>query len=87
MNRDTIRLNITLPKKLVTSLDQVAGLRKRSQFIADAVQEKIEQIKNAEMAALLKEGYQTHQAESIAIVNDFEGLAEVENSENENQQG
>jgi metal-responsive CopG/Arc/MetJ family transcriptional regulator len=87
MNRNTIRLNITLPKSLVTSLDEVAGLRKRSQFIADAVQERIEQIKNAEMSALLKEGYQIHQAESIAIVKDFEGLAEAENPGNENQQG
>jgi len=84
MNRNTIRLNITLPQSLVFSLDEVAGPRKRSRFIAQAVQEKIEQIKNEKMEALLKEGYQSHQAESIAIVKDFEGFAEPENSENEN---
>lgn len=84
MNRDTIRLNITLPQSLVSSLDEVAGHRKRSRFIAKAVQEKIEQIKNKEMEALLKEGYQTHQAESIAIVKDFEGLAEPGKSEDGN---
>jgi metal-responsive CopG/Arc/MetJ family transcriptional regulator len=84
MNRNTIRLNITLPQALVASLDEVAGHRRRSQFIAKAVREKIEQIKKQEMEALLKEGYQTHRAESITIVKDFEGLAETENSENEN---
>ena len=84
MNRNTIRLNITLPQSLVSSLDEIAGHRKRSRFIAEAVQEKIEQIKSDEMHALLKEGYQTHQAESIAIVKDFEGRSEAENSENGN---
>jgi metal-responsive CopG/Arc/MetJ family transcriptional regulator len=84
MNRNTIRLNITLPHSLVSSLDAVAGPRKRSRFIAQAVQEKIEQMKNEEMEALLKEGYQAQQAESLAIVKDFEGAAGPESSENEN---
>jgi metal-responsive CopG/Arc/MetJ family transcriptional regulator len=84
MNRNTIRLNITLPKSLVAALDEVAGHRKRSQFIAIAVQERIEQIKNKEMEMQLIEGYRTHHAESIAIVKDFEGHTEPENSENGN---
>jgi metal-responsive CopG/Arc/MetJ family transcriptional regulator len=75
MNRDTIRLNITLPKSLVASLDAVAGYRKRSSFIADAVNEKIEQLKKAEMEMLLQEGYQKQHAESIRIVKAFEELS------------
>jgi metal-responsive CopG/Arc/MetJ family transcriptional regulator len=84
MNRNTIRLNITLPHSLVSSLDAVAGHRKRSRFIAQAVQEKIEQLKNEKMSARLKEGYQAQQAESLAIVKDFEGVAEAENAEDGN---
>jgi metal-responsive CopG/Arc/MetJ family transcriptional regulator len=84
MNSNTIRLNITLPHSLVSSLDAVAGHRKRSQFIARAVQEKIEQIKSEKMAALLKEGYQTQQAASRAIVKEFEGIAEPESAKDEN---
>jgi metal-responsive CopG/Arc/MetJ family transcriptional regulator len=84
MNSNTIRLNITLPRDLVLSLDQVAGHRKRSRFIARAVLEKIEQMKNQEMEALLTEGYQAQQAESLAIVKDFEGIAEPESARDEN---
>ena len=84
MNRNTIRLNITLPRALVSSLDEVAGHRKRSQFIAIAVQEKIDQIKNKEMEMRLTEGYQTLRAESIDIVRNFEGRTETENLENGN---
>jgi metal-responsive CopG/Arc/MetJ family transcriptional regulator len=84
MNSNTIRLNITLPKDLVLSLDQVAGHRKRSEFIARAVLEKIEHIKVEEMEALLTEGYRTHQTESIAIVNDFDGVAEPGEAAHEN---
>jgi metal-responsive CopG/Arc/MetJ family transcriptional regulator len=84
MNRNTIRLNITLPHSLVSSLDAVAGHRKRSQFIAQAVQEKIEQMENEKMETLLKEGYQAQHAESLAIIKDFEGVAEPENAEDEN---
>jgi metal-responsive CopG/Arc/MetJ family transcriptional regulator len=84
MNRNTIRLNITLPFSLVSSLDAVAGHRKRSRFIAQAVHEKIEHIKNEKMNLLLQEGYQTQQAESIAIVRDFDGPAEMEHEEGAN---
>lgn len=79
MNEYTIRLNITLPRSLVAALDTVAGHRKRSRFIAQAVSEKIEQIKLAEMHASLREGYQIHQEESRAIVREFEGPSTPEN--------
>lgn len=43
MNTRTIRLNITLPKNLVDSLNRLAGPRKRSLFIAEAIKIQIEQ--------------------------------------------
>ena len=80
MKNNSIRLNITLPQALVGSLDEVAGNRRRSRFIAEAVQEKIQRIRLEKMAADLKEGYRTHRDESIAIANDFDGAALQENS-------
>lgn len=83
MKEHTIRLNITLPQSIAASLDAVAGHGKRSRFIAEAVAEKIERLKTAEMAALLTEGYQVQQEESQAITRDFDGLAEPEGSNDE----
>ena len=48
MNTQNIKLNITLPKNLVNSLDRLAGPRKRSQFIAKAIKIQIEQKKKTE---------------------------------------
>jgi predicted transcriptional regulator len=39
------RTNIILPDKLVEEVDRVAGKRKRSQFIAQAIQERLAKIK------------------------------------------
>jgi len=45
MNTENVRLNITLPKDLVHLIDQMSGPRKRSLFIAEAVQLKVRQAK------------------------------------------
>lgn len=85
MIKKTIRLNITLPQDLVALLDKVAGNRKRSQFIADAVKQKIEQVRKEEMEMLLEEGYTTHRMESVAITKDFDGASDLEKPADENQ--
>jgi len=72
MNTDPVRLNITLPKKLVQSLDKLAGPRKRSRFIAKALENQIKQYKKTELEKLLAEGYQTTEKESIAFAKEFE---------------
>jgi CopG family transcriptional regulator / antitoxin EndoAI len=41
MATENIRLNITLSKDLVRLIDQISGPRKRSLFIAEAVQLKV----------------------------------------------
>ena len=72
MNTDPVRLNITLPKKLVQSLDKLAGPRKRSRFIAKALENQIKQHEKTELEKLLAEGYQATEKESVAFEKEFE---------------
>jgi metal-responsive CopG/Arc/MetJ family transcriptional regulator len=72
MNTDPVRLNITLPKKLVQSLDKLAGPRKRSLFIAKALENQIKQHKKKELEKLLVDGYQATAKESVALAKEFE---------------
>jgi metal-responsive CopG/Arc/MetJ family transcriptional regulator len=72
MNTDPVRLNITLPKKLVQSLDKLAGPRKRSRFIAKALENQIKQHKKKELEKLLVDGYQATAKESVALAKEFE---------------
>ena len=39
------RTNVILPEELVEEVDRVAGKRKRSRFIAEAIEEKLARIK------------------------------------------
>ncbi|MGD9053541.1 MAG: hypothetical protein PVF71_08630 [Desulfobacterales bacterium] len=72
MNKDPVRLNITLPKKLVQTLDKLAGPRKRSRFIAKALENQIKQHEQAELEKLLAQGYQANEKESAAFAREFE---------------
>ena len=72
MNTDPVRLNITLPKKLVQSLDKLAGPRKRSRFIAKALENQIMQYEKTKLEKLLAEGYQATEKESVAFAKEFE---------------
>lgn len=72
MNTDPVRLNITLPKKLVQSLDKLAGPRKRSRFIAKALENQIKQHEKAKLEKLLVQGYRATEKESAAFAKEFE---------------
>ncbi len=74
MNTDPVRLNITLPKKLVQSLDKLAGTRKRSRFIAEAIENQIKQQEMTELEKLLADGYQATEKESVAFAKEFEAV-------------
>ena len=74
MNTDPVRLNITLPKKLVQSLDKLAGPRKRSRFIAEALENQIKQYKKAKLEQLLAEGYRAAEKEDVALAKEFEAV-------------
>ncbi len=68
----TVRLNITLPADLAKELDQVSGSRKRSQFIANTLKQRIEEIRRAELERVLEEGYRVRAKEALAMVEEFE---------------
>ena len=67
-----IRMNITLPKDIATSLDEMAGPRKRSQFIAQALRMMIDQVKKREMDLQLTEGYRAGKEENLKVAEAFE---------------
>lgn len=69
---NTVRLNITLPEALARQLDKLAGARKKSRFITEAVRERIEEIENEQLQKLLEEGYKAASGESLAITKEFE---------------
>ena len=74
MDTNNIRLNITLPKDLVHLIDQMSGPRKRSLFIAEAVQLKVRQAKKEALEKKLAEGYRAGYNESRAMASEFEAI-------------
>ena len=72
MDTDNIRLNITLPKNLVRLIDQMSSPRKRSLFIAEAVQLKVRQSQKEEIEKKLAEGYSAGYNESREMASEFE---------------
>jgi metal-responsive CopG/Arc/MetJ family transcriptional regulator len=72
MDTETVRLNITLPKDLVTALNAKAGPRKKSQYIARAIQNQIEKDRRESLDKALEEGYRNTAAESRALSREFE---------------
>lgn len=72
MNTDNIRLNITLPRDLVHLIDQMSGPRKRSLFIAEAVQLKLRQAQKEDLDKKLAEGYRAGCHESLEMASEFE---------------
>ncbi|MCK4278252.1 MAG: hypothetical protein KAW82_03565 [Desulfurellaceae bacterium] len=69
---NTARLNITLPKELVQRLNKLVGRRKKSQFIAETLKEKIDKIQNEQLNKLLEEGYKAGKKESLNLIKEFE---------------
>jgi CopG family transcriptional regulator / antitoxin EndoAI len=77
VNTETVRLNITIPKDLAQALNRLAGPRKRSLFIVEAVKQRIEQQERDKLEKNLEEGYQAVAKENIAITKEFE-VADLE---------
>jgi metal-responsive CopG/Arc/MetJ family transcriptional regulator len=77
MNTETIRLNITIPKHLSQALNQVAGPRRRSQFIVEAIIQRLEQQEREALEKLLEEGYKAASKENSDITKEFE-VADLE---------
>jgi len=74
MNNENVRLNITLPKDMVHLIDQMSGPRKRSLFIAEAVQLKVRQAKKEALEKKLAEGYRAGYNQSREMASEFEAI-------------
>lgn len=70
----TVRMNITLPEELSRQLDEMVHPGRKSRFIAEAVSERIHEIKNEKLASLLKEGYSATRKESLSLSREFEAV-------------
>ena len=66
------RVNVTLPAQLLMELDEAVGPRKKSSFIAQAVQESLERLKRSRLEQALEEGYKARREESQAMARQFE---------------
>ena len=78
MNTEMVRLNISLPVSITKELKQFTLPRKRSQFIAKAIQLRIRQLKEKKKEVLLKEGYKAEKAEGLQVTKEFESV-DIEN--------
>ena len=74
MRIETVRINVTLPKGIIDSLDQIAGPRGRSGLIAESVREHIRQMKRAELEKRLEEGYSVAASVNAAMAAEFEAV-------------
>jgi CopG family transcriptional regulator / antitoxin EndoAI len=72
MDTDYVRLNVTLPKHLVQMMDRMTGSRKRSMFIAEAVQQKVNQTRKEALERQMAEGYRAGCKEGLEIASEFE---------------
>lgn len=72
MNTQNVRLNVTLPKDLVSTVDRMIGAKKRSLFIAEAIELKVKQTQKEILEKQLAEGYRACQKESLDISSEFE---------------
>lgn len=66
------RLNIILPDTLIREIDQVAGRRKRSQFIADAVKRRMMDLEKDRLQREMSEGYRSTRSEDEDLTKQFE---------------
>ena len=71
MRTETVRINVTLPRELIESVNQIAGPRSRSRLISESLREYIRRIKQDELEKQLEEGYRAMAKENIALAEEF----------------
>jgi metal-responsive CopG/Arc/MetJ family transcriptional regulator len=67
-----VRMSITIPEELALKLDQVAGSRKKSEFITESLKERIQKMEQEKLQGELAEGYEARKAESLSLAEEFE---------------
>ena len=74
MHTETVRINVTLPRELMESVNDIAGSRSRSRLISESLREYVRKIKKDELEKKLEEGYQAAAKESIALAKEFKAV-------------
>ena len=69
-----VRLNITIQEELACQLNKLVGPRKKSRFIAEALEQRIGEIQEQELNKVLEEGYKVRKEESLSIAKEFEAV-------------
>ena len=72
-----VRMSITIPEELAQKLDQVAGSRKKSEFITESLKERIKKMEEEKLQRELAEGYKAQKDESLSIAEEF-GAVDLE---------
>ena len=67
-----VRMNITLPEELARQIDKLVEPKKKSQFIAETLQQRIERIQHEKLQKILEEGYKARKKESQSLAKEFE---------------
>jgi metal-responsive CopG/Arc/MetJ family transcriptional regulator len=67
-----VRMSITIPEDLALKLDQIAGSRKKSEFITESLKERIRMMEQEKLQSELAEGYKVRKAESLSVAEEFE---------------
>jgi len=74
MQTEMARINVTLPRDVIESLNHVAGPRSRSRLIAESLREYMRKLQAAELAKQLEEGYCAAAAENAAMTEEFAAI-------------
>ncbi len=69
---NTVRFNITLPVELSKQLETLVGPRKKSRFITETLQQRVEKLQREALLPILEEGYKTRKEEGLAFAKEFE---------------
>jgi len=69
-----VRMNITLPEELAREIDKLVEPKKKSQFIAETLQQRIERIQHEKLQKMLEEGYKARKKESQSLAKEFESV-------------
>jgi len=65
------RLNITIPEDIARKLNKIPN---KSKFIAEAVNEKLDELENEELMRILAEGYKAVKEEDKAVNKEWEKI-------------
>jgi metal-responsive CopG/Arc/MetJ family transcriptional regulator len=67
-----VRMNITLPAELAREIDRLVEPKKKSRFIAQTLQQRIERIQHEKVQKILEEGYKARKKESQYLAKELE---------------